>query len=160
MKGQAAVEYLMTYGWAILALLIVLAALLSSGVLTPNYLVSEECSFGTSLKCSAAAFDSGGVTKMDMNVYNGFPYKVRIQDIEIMSEDGSQSFTGFDSGVELESGANYTFRATLGGPAANPNTLKRFVGNITYDSCAPELGGCSSNDHVLSGRVTAKIIPQ
>lgn len=33
LRGQAAMEYLMTYGWALLALVVVLAALIYLGVL-------------------------------------------------------------------------------------------------------------------------------
>ena len=46
MRGQATIEYLMTYGWAILALIIVLGVLVFSGLLSPTYLISEECNFG------------------------------------------------------------------------------------------------------------------
>jgi hypothetical protein len=35
-KSQAALEYLMTYGWAILVIVIVIAALYAMGVLTPR----------------------------------------------------------------------------------------------------------------------------
>ena len=36
MKSQAAMEYLMTYGWAILVIAVVLAALYSLGIFNPN----------------------------------------------------------------------------------------------------------------------------
>lgn len=35
-KGQAALEYLMTYGWAILIIIVVVAALYAMGVFTPR----------------------------------------------------------------------------------------------------------------------------
>ena len=35
-KGQTAMEYLMTYGWAILIVIVVIAALYSMGVFTPS----------------------------------------------------------------------------------------------------------------------------
>jgi hypothetical protein len=161
MKGQAAVEYLMTYGWAILALLIVLAALFSSGVLTPSYLVSDECAFGTNLKCDATLYNDGGSTQMIFNVFNGFPYKVKVNSISIETAEGDRSFTGFGGNTEIKSGANTTFTGTLGGPALADGTVRRFVGNITYVSCAPELGpNCTTTEHMVSGRVTSRVIPQ
>jgi len=36
MKGQAAMEYLMTYGWAILIVIAVIAALYAMGIFTPG----------------------------------------------------------------------------------------------------------------------------
>ncbi|MFN7991286.1 MAG: hypothetical protein U0R44_03975 [Candidatus Micrarchaeia archaeon] len=158
MKGQAAVEYLMTYGWAILALLIVVGVLFSSGILSPNYLVSEECSFGTNVKCDFSLFNTGGTTKIALRVFNGFPYKIRVTDLALATQDGVQPFTGFDSNVEIESGADHTFNGDLVGPSVPEGSAKRFGGNITYVSCAPELGpACSTSTHVLTGRVTGKI---
>jgi hypothetical protein len=51
-KGQAMMEYLVTYGWALLALLIVVAVLLSSGVFSPNSFATQECTFQPDLPCS------------------------------------------------------------------------------------------------------------
>lgn len=50
-KGQAALEFLMTYGWAILVVLIVIGALAYFGVLNPNILVPEKCTLQTGLAC-------------------------------------------------------------------------------------------------------------
>ncbi|HSB46779.1 MAG TPA: hypothetical protein VLD37_02110 [Candidatus Bilamarchaeum sp.] len=160
MRGQAAIEFLMTYGWAIFALVLVLAALLSSGILSPNYLISEECTFGNNIKCDFALFNEGGHSTLVLNVFNGFAYKVNITEIELTTQDG-KIVTGFPGGVILESGENDTFSGTVSGPALPESTIKRFYGNITYVSCAPELGpNCSTVQHTLSGRVVAKVIPQ
>ena len=160
MRGQAALEYVMTYGWAILALVIVLAALISTGVFSPSYLVSEECSFGNSLKCNAALFNQGGHTRVLLTVFNGFPYKVNITGVSVALQDGGGAFGGFPGGIAMESGENYTFAADLDGPELTPDSIRRFGGNITYVSCAPELGpSCSAVEHVASGRITGRIIP-
>ena len=50
-KGQAAMEFLMTYGWAILVVLIVIGALVYFGVLSPSTLLPEKCTFPVSLSC-------------------------------------------------------------------------------------------------------------
>ncbi|MBI3036442.1 hypothetical protein HYY73_01620 [Candidatus Woesearchaeota archaeon] len=46
MKGQAAMEFLMTYGWAILVVLVVIGALSYFGVLSPSTLLPEKCNEG------------------------------------------------------------------------------------------------------------------
>lgn len=162
MRGQAAVEYLMTYGWAIFALIVVLFVLLTSGILSPSYLVAEECSFGTNLQCDAALFNDADSTQLRLRLFNGFPYKIKITDLNIQTEDGSQYFTGFPSDIdELDSGENITLSATLSGLEIAEGTVKRFNGNISYVSCAHELGpDCSDTEHVVTGRVAARIIPQ
>jgi len=159
-KGQAAVEYLMTYGWAILALVIVMAVLFSTGIFSPSYLVSEECSFGNTIRCNFGFFNDAGSSKMLLTLYNGFPYKIRMKSLDLETTDGTQQFTGFDTGVDLESGANHTFSGTLGGAEVPEGNVKKFVGTVTYVSCAPELGGCSDVEHTITGRITAKPIPK
>ena len=42
-KGQAAMEFLMTYGWAILAAVIVIAVLASFGVFSPDKYIPTSC---------------------------------------------------------------------------------------------------------------------
>lgn len=158
MKGQAAVEYLTTYGWAILALVIVFAALFSSGVLNPNVLITQQCSFGTNLQCSAVLVDSGSSTTFGMTLYNGFPYKVKIDKVSIEAQDNGLSVTGLQGGFELDSGQNITLSGTLSGAQLPVNTAKTLWGNITYVSCAPELGGCTNNEHVITGHITSKVL--
>jgi hypothetical protein len=159
LHGQAAIEYLTTYGWAILALIIVFAALISSGALTPNYLVSEECAFGTNLQCNSALYNEAGNSVFGITIFNGFPYKVKITDISIETQDGNKQVVWSSPiEMELESGTNKSISGTLTGIKVPDGQIKRFWGNITYVSCAPELGGCTSNGHVISGRITAKAL--
>lgn len=42
-KGQGALEYLMTYGWALLVIVVVGAALFALGVLNPSTYVQKSC---------------------------------------------------------------------------------------------------------------------
>jgi len=160
-KGQAAIEYVTTYGWAILILLIVIGILVGSGVLSPSYLVSEDCSFGNNLGCSFALYNTGGATTLSLRIHNGFPYTVKIKEIRMQTQDGYQQFSSFGPEVDLASGDSAPFSATLSGDMVPESTTKRFTGNLTYVSCAPELGpGCSDVEHTLTGRVVGKIIPQ
>lgn len=160
MRGQAAVEYLTTYGWAILALVIVLGVLVSTGVFSPSYLVNEECSFGNTLKCDVALFNQAGATTMKVRFFNGFPYKVNIKDLQLQGNDGTQ-LTAFPTDIPLESGSDYTFEADVLGSQLPADSLKRFTGNLTYVSCAPELGPtCSTVEHTITGRVTARVIAE
>ena len=50
MKGQTALEYLITYGWAILVILVVLAVLWYYGVFNPAKWSGESVSEGSALK--------------------------------------------------------------------------------------------------------------
>ncbi|MBN1169844.1 hypothetical protein JXA56_02375 [Candidatus Micrarchaeota archaeon] len=160
MRGQAAVEYLMTYGWAILALVIVVGILLFSGLLSPTHLVSDECNFGNNLPCISALFNEGSNTRLAVNMFNGFAYPIRIVRISIVTTDGA-GLSGIPTNIDIESGGNSSFIATLNSEQLGANDLKRFIGNITYVSCAPEIGdSCGTKEHVVTGRIVGKVIPQ
>ena len=50
-KAQAAMEFLMTYGWAILVVLIAISALTYFGVLNPSKFLPEKCDMVPGLNC-------------------------------------------------------------------------------------------------------------
>ena len=50
-KAQAAMEFLMTYGWAILVVLVAIAALAYFGVLNPGRFLPESCTIGAGVAC-------------------------------------------------------------------------------------------------------------
>jgi hypothetical protein len=51
-KGQTAMEYLMTYGWAILIIMVVLGVLYYLGVLNPSQLTPSQCAFPPGFSCT------------------------------------------------------------------------------------------------------------
>jgi len=50
-KGQAALEFLTTYGWAFLVILIMIGALAYFGILKPSRLLPDRCSIGPEFEC-------------------------------------------------------------------------------------------------------------
>ena len=50
--GQAALEFLTTYGWAFLVILIMMSALAYFGVLNPSKLLPDRCNFGAEVGCN------------------------------------------------------------------------------------------------------------
>ena len=70
-RGQAAVEFLMTYGWAILAAIIVIGVL--AWYLTRTSLTPSSCELSLPLKCEAHSISAtgGGTISMDVTNYAG-----------------------------------------------------------------------------------------
>ena len=69
-KAQAAMEFLMTYGWAILVVLLAIAALAYFGVLNPGNLMPSRCTFsGAGLSCIESKVDgtTGNITLIIQN---------------------------------------------------------------------------------------------
>ena len=50
-KGQAALEFLTTYGWAFLVILVMIGALAYFGVLNPRGLLPSRCTFSPEIYC-------------------------------------------------------------------------------------------------------------
>jgi len=76
-KGQAAMEFLMTYGWAILVVLAAIGALAYFGVLSPSKHLPESCIFGQGISCVDFTVQSATSTLylqmgfgQDVDIYN------------------------------------------------------------------------------------------
>lgn len=59
-KAQSAMEYLMTYGWAILIISIVLGSLFSLGVFSTSSFLSTSCIPSSGYYCSISSYVHGG----------------------------------------------------------------------------------------------------
>lgn len=59
-KAQSAMEYLMTYGWAILIIIVVIAVLFYTGVLDPGNFTPNSCTFEPGLSCRVYKLDTDG----------------------------------------------------------------------------------------------------
>lgn len=161
LRGQAAVEYLMTYGWAILALIIILVIVITSGVLSPSYLVSQECNLGSNMFCNFILYNQAGNTQISLDISNGFSYKVKLREVNLTTTDKRQKFTFKAYNSEVASGDALTLQGTLSGNEIPDNTIKRFVLSVTYAACSPELAPpgetCSPINHTITGRLTGRI---
>ncbi len=60
-KGQAALEFLMTYGWAMLVVLAAIGALAYMGVLSPNKYITPKCVTAPGITCPGAPIFNSGV---------------------------------------------------------------------------------------------------
>ena len=58
-RAQSAMEYLMTYGWAILIIAIVLGALFSLGVFSTNAFITTSCIAASGYECSGPVLHAG-----------------------------------------------------------------------------------------------------
>ncbi|MEK6949788.1 MAG: hypothetical protein AABX34_06200 [Nanoarchaeota archaeon] len=57
-KSQAALEFLMTYGWAILVVLVAIGALSYFGVLSPDKFLPSKCTLPAGVACADFKLDS------------------------------------------------------------------------------------------------------
>ena len=69
-RGQATLEYLTTYGWVILLVIVGLGVISYMGILSPQKMIPERCSFGTQLSCEDYAIEefSPTVSKLKLRL--------------------------------------------------------------------------------------------
>ena len=95
-KGQAAMEFLMTYGWAILVVLIAIGALAYFGVLNPNKLLSDRCtiSTGSGLFCSDfASYSTPAPGNVTMVIRNALSDPINIVSVYFNYSNGAYECT-------------------------------------------------------------------
>src|SRR3989338_4344659 len=81
-KGQAAMEFLMTYGWAILVVLIAIGALAYFGVLSPGRFLPRSCTLVPGLDCSEFKVSSGAA-QVQLFIRNGLGSSIDFSSLNI-----------------------------------------------------------------------------
>jgi hypothetical protein len=80
-KGQAAMEFLMTYGWAILVVIAAIAALAYFGVLDPARLLPERCQSSAGMDCVDKA--SITATQVTIALRNNIGFDANVTDVAV-----------------------------------------------------------------------------
>src|SRR3989338_6914081 len=104
-KSQAAMEFLMTYGWAILVVLVAIAALAYFGVLTPDKFLPTKCQLPAGIACVDHKAATSGVTLI---LQNGMG--VDLKDVTV-KVGGDCSATASPSGQRLNNGGQVPYIA-------------------------------------------------
>ncbi|MFH1505577.1 MAG: hypothetical protein ABIE94_01155, partial [archaeon] len=125
-KGQAAMEFLMTYGWAILVVLAAIAALAYFGVLSPAKMLPERCIGPSGLDCTEKASLSNGMVTWATK--NNLGYDITITGISngVGPDNACSGITMAGVGVNGTSPAAGNFPA-----GANNGNFISFTGNCT-----------------------------
>ena len=122
-KSQAAMEFLMTYGWAILVVLAAIAALAYFGVLSPEKFLPEKCILAPGLACVSHKVTETGVTLI---VSNGLGRTIIVNEVHV----GDCSVTGLTT--SMQSGNESRFDLPTTGTCNNGDTRDAFKGDITF----------------------------
>jgi hypothetical protein len=159
MRAQAAIEYLITYGWAILLLAVAVTLLLATGRFSLSSLIAEECNLGSTLPCNAQLYQAGDDLKLVVNISNGFSYKIGIKEVKftLQDEDISKTISPLDV---IESGSSIKLNTTFPHVTVAKDSIKKVKVELTYYSCAPqENSECNSElaNYVISGRIISRV---
>ena len=81
-KGQSALEFLMTYGWAILAAVIVIGVLAAFGVFSPSKYIPTQCVLSPPLGCEKNQV-AATTANIQLVIRNGAGEAIDLQSVAI-----------------------------------------------------------------------------
>ena len=144
-KGQAAMEFLMTYGWAILVVLVAIGALAYFGVLNPSRFLPRNCLLVPGLGC-----DDFKVTATEIQLFlrNGIGL-----DLEAVVVDGPDTCTVPTVAADWDQATIFggATGVTISG-CTNGDSGDRFKGRILVTYTTP-VGAT----HTIEGEIVSEI---
>ena len=149
-RGQVAVEFITTYGWALLAILVTLGLFSYFGLFSPDRFISQYCNTGSQITCTEVYLEEDGAFRI--NFRNEYPVNIEILSI-------NATIDGTTTEIDLTDTSNIIFRGeskTLGNQRLDNTTL--FEGNKKEVSLVIEFrrfGG--TNSYVVRGSSVVEI---
>jgi hypothetical protein len=115
-RGQAALEYLVTYGWGFVIIIVVVGALAYLGFLNPTRYIPARCSFGSQLECVDDKLEARGVSgTIYLKFRNNFGDDIRIVDAFTTNSRVTPTIQGAGSAVIARGNVSSIFVITLTG---------------------------------------------
>jgi hypothetical protein len=151
-KSQAAIENLMTYGWALLATLIAIGALWYFGILDFNSFLPERCTLEPPLSCDDFVIGNDGAVIV---MTNAGGRDLNIGSISLESDTLSGECTG-SIGKNLENGNQHTFYVN---DPAGCSFVETGKGKINYKLMVTYSNLDSGLQHTMEGSMLSKYNP-
>lgn len=143
-SSQAALEFLMTYGWAILTVIAAIGVLAYFGVLSPDNFLPEKCSLPSGMICIDYRVESYRVLLV---LQNSLGKTMTISNVTVAGNN--QDCTDNES-ITLDSNEKAVFAVTQ---CSNGISGEKFSGNISVSySIEGELS------HAIKGALKAKVV--
>lgn len=162
-RGQAAMEFLMTYGWAILVVLIAIGALAYFGVLNPGRFLPSSCTVTPGISCEDFVVDyvDGGNDSITLSLRNGMGDDLTNVDVAINEPDTSTAVctlscssgctgTGSDTMPDGELTIWSDSNCTGGGGVGSQGS--KFKGDILFTYT-----GTGGLNHTKTGALTTQV---
>jgi len=112
-KGQASIEYLTTYGWVFLIMIVGIGALAYYGFLSPSNFVPNRCWFGSQFVCEDYSLRqlSGTQGEFLIRMRNNFARDVRLE--TITGVDAKYSLSGCNAPLDIGIGLIEEIRCNI-----------------------------------------------
>ena len=154
-KSQAALEFLTTYAWAFLVILITVGALYYFGVFNFSKFLPQKCSFPSQFECLAFSFAGDPTNEVRFRIVNSIGEEINVNSFEITNDvpnpltcTSPTPVSNWKSGVEMD----FIFTNCADGGFIKS---ERMEATITMNYCAIATTGCP--EHTVNGRITAVV---
>ncbi len=154
-KGQAAMEFLMTYGWAILVVLIAIGALVYFGVISPDRFVQDNCSLTPPLSCSQLGdfqATAAAASNVKFQVQNGAGNTVNVEAVTVTETDG-EICTRVDTVTSVPDGGKEEFVFTCNDISAATAAGTKFKADLGITYSLPE----GAYNQTSTGKIAVRI---
>ena len=91
-KAQAALEFLTTYGWAFLVIILMIGTLAYFGILSPSKILPGRCNFGTEFQCLDYQIVQTGAApnpQVRLKLKNSVGVPIDVTSFTITKDDGA-----------------------------------------------------------------------
>ncbi len=92
-KAQSAMEYLITYSWAIIIIAVTLGALYALGLFNPSAFVSNQCIFPADFGCLSGFFYANGI--LSINLEQSTPSAINVTGVGCNAAGAATNITPF-----------------------------------------------------------------
>jgi len=143
-KAQAAIEFLVTYGWAILGVMITVGVLSYFGIFNTQKYVNDVCYFGDQMTCEDYILHQDGWSSLTLR--NNFGVPIDVTNVIVKSDYGTIACTGPWS-TNIAAGNTFEVNCDMASSALTMNNKIKYSEIITFERTG------SSNLHNQTGDV-------
>jgi len=163
-RAQQALEYLITYGWAFVVILLTIGAFAYFGLLSPVRYLPERCDFGTQMLCADFVLESSDPDPghVRVRVQNAYGHSIAIHDFQ--TADMTGTFEAASPVVKILDGdVSEPLSLDLGGTEEFLVKGEKMTISvmINFTRCDDSAGSCTvpvdAPYHVVQGEIFAKV---
>lgn len=149
-KGQAALDFMMTYGWAIVLVVIIAVAMFAMGIFDPSNFIGNKAAGFAGIGVTGWSMDSAGTFTIKVVNNVGNPISLNSINVTIGSTTVSVPVSSGNIAVGENSGVLTSATGAFGAQKSNSGYTAKV--NIAYTDVT------AGFPYVSSGTLTAKVI--
>ncbi|QLJ52403.1 MAG: hypothetical protein Sv326_0228 [Candidatus Fermentimicrarchaeum limneticum] len=169
-KAQTAVEFLTTYGWVLVGLIILLAVLLYYGAFDPLRFVPRQCTFEPGLPCTSHKLEinqTTGTIRVITQLSNDLGYDISLPDgamliqVENIGKPGKNTYVGNCSPKApyiIKKGGSFTCIVEIPDKEVIPQMGKnvRLQADLVYRNCLTDPNYLQTGNCTLASNYTSE----